>query len=410
MNAFFANRLALVDLQTGDTAFQPLPDGAASAARPLAEALAECFPDALIIALGPLTGSHAPASCLLMAHVAGAGPQALKGRCGPALRLCGLDALVVKGQAGSPVAICLDEKDISLRPVDSGMDIPALRAALLRPLPDAGGFRDSEPTLILAGPAAFRNSPAAIACLDFGLAPGTASLAAAMAGRRLAAIRMDGGRPWRSPLPLDNPARNAVKAERVTPGSLTTLFAATGGQGASGPDAAPEIPANALSALGNILGRSLACSGCPSPCGFWLRSGDRHHLDGRHAACTDPAGLAALLAAGIAPAQAALLLKLCDRFGLAPAAFAGQAGKNRAGADGLPSDLDACLELLAAYTKPASAPGKADPAFANLGFWLGICPFFLKRHPELDEATLLACLNAAESAAPKHADARRTGR
>ena len=124
---FFLDRIAIVDLASASVVFQPLPEPALQN-RDLA-CLGEIFADSLVFAAGRLTGSLAPASCLLTARC-GDKTCLLKGHFGPALRRCGLDALVLCGKATRPSGLALTEQGIRLLDAESGTDAPTQRAAL----------------------------------------------------------------------------------------------------------------------------------------------------------------------------------------------------------------------------------------------------------------------------------------
>lgn len=375
MSVFFADCLAIADLGTGTSERRSLPCGTSEAeAVPLAARLAEHFPDALIFAVGPLTGTLAPAACLLTVRLPGA-TLPLTGHGGMALRRCGLDALVVTGRASAPQGLRVDERGLAFFPLDAEKTVPEMRAAMLR----QSAARDSDPALLLAGPAAFAQSPAACVCLETGLVSHSTPLAAALAARNLAGISLDGALPFASPVPPLNPAAQKVRAEGMTRSSLLAICKAAR-KGYSG--ATPPAP-----------GRPLACFGCPCPCGFWLPLPSRKEKT--HVACTSPAGLAALLEAGADQDRIAALFALCDRFGLDPARMVGLARS-----EALPESLQDCLALTAKSNANNQGAGEAKHVFTpaspreELGLALGVCPFFLKRQPRLEEADLLACLAA----------------
>lgn len=375
MSAFFANCMAIADLGSGSSERRPLPCGTSEAgAAPLAARLAEHFPDALIFAVGPLTGTLAPAACLLTARLPGA-TLPLTGHGGMALRRCGLDALVVTGRADAPLGLRVDERGIDVFSLDAEKTVPELRAEMLR----QSAARDSDPALLLAGPAAFAHSPAACVCLETGLVSHSAPLAAALAARNLAGISLDGALPFASPVPPENPAAQKIRTERMTRSTLLAVCKAAR-NGYSG--ATPPAP-----------GRPLACFGCPCPCGFWLPLPSRNEKT--HVACASPAGLAALLEAGADQNRIAAIFALCDRFALDPARMTVLA---RGAA--LPESLEDCLALAAESNAKNQGAGEAENPFApaslreELGLALGVCPFFLKRQPQLEEADLLACLAA----------------
>ena len=101
MNRFFLNAMLVADLGTGTFQRLPLPENGDLSV------LAELFPKDVVIAAGRLSGSYAPSSCVLAVYADGKG-AIVKGHTAPALRRCGLDAVVLKGYASSPCGLVVD--------------------------------------------------------------------------------------------------------------------------------------------------------------------------------------------------------------------------------------------------------------------------------------------------------------
>ena len=349
MKAFFLNSMLVADLAAGTLQRQPLPQKAFEAGD--LSVLAELFPGDVVIAAGRLSGSYAPSSSVLTLYAGGKG-AIVKGHSAPALRRCGLDAVVIKGHAASPCGLVLDEKAAALVPADPSSEVPAQRAALERGAKLLRGtYADTQAVCIVTGPAAFLGSSAAALAVEPGLAPRSAELALALAARRVAGICFNGARPFLSPVPLDDPARTSAKVERLTASSLAALIKA------AKPDFAGKAPA--------AVGRSVACFGCTAPCGFWMP------VKGGHAASTGIMGLAALCEAGAPDGRIAEVLALACRFGLDPEGLAALAKGD------LPDSLVACVQA-------ASAVPEMDMGLdiVRKGAFFGVCPFYLKRFPE----------------------------
>ncbi|WP_418765570.1 aldehyde ferredoxin oxidoreductase N-terminal domain-containing protein [Mailhella sp.] len=349
MKHFFLNAMVAVDLSRGVAERRSLPDEVLRSGDPAR--LAALFPDALVLTAGSLTGSFAPASGLTVLRADGK-TTFVTGRVGRALRLCGLDAVVVSGRAESPVVLLLDEKEAVLRAADPALDADAQRAAFEQAARAAfPSGTDVAPLPLLAGPAAFLGCASPCLIHDVGVAPRSAEAAASMAKRGLVGFCFHGGAGFASPVPLDSPLRAAAPVQRVTGATLAATL-----------NAASDAP---LARVSVTPGRSLACFACPAPCGFWMS------LDDGFVPCTAPEALAALLAAGASEERVARLMAMGERFGVDPLALV-----SLASAATLPSELRECAE--AASPLPEKTE---DPALDALAAETGLCPFFLKRFP-----------------------------
>ena len=348
MNRFFLNAMLVADLGTGSVQRMPLPEKAL-ASGDLA-VLAELFPEDVVIAAGRLSGSYAPSACVLSVYAGGKGAIA-KGHSAPALRRCGLDAVILKGSAAASCGLVLDEKDAALVPADASAEVPAVRALLEREAKVMRGtYADSQCVSIVTGPAAFAGSAAAALAVEPGTAPRSAEMALALAARKVAGICFNGCRPFLSPVPLDDASRTSAKVERLSTSSLGALLRSVK------PGFSGKLPA---------VKRALACYGCTAPCGFWVQA------EGGYAACTGIVGLAALLEAGASEARIAAVLALAARFGLDPEGLCALAKGD------LPDSLEACVA--AASAVPAMDMGLD---VVRQGAFYGVCPFYLKRFPE----------------------------
>ncbi|MBQ9105139.1 MAG: hypothetical protein IJY48_03285 [Mailhella sp.] len=345
---FFLNSMLVVDLAAGTAQRMPLPEDVQKAED--TSLLAALFPADVVIAAGRLSGSYAPSSCVVTARTDGQGAM-LKAYTAPALRRCGLDAIVLKGHAASPCALVLDEERAALVPADASAEVPALRASLEREAKCLRGtYADSQAESVITGPAAFAGSKACALTVGCGTAARSAAIALAFAARNVAGICMNGTRSFLSPVALDDPARATAKVQRLCTGCLGSLLKEAK-EGFAG-----KAPA---------IGRSLACHGCTAPCGFWMKA------ENGHVACTGIMGLSVLLEAGASAERVAAVLGLSSRFGLDPEGLAALASGE------LPASLDACVE--AAAEVPAMP---MDLPVVRMGEKLGVCPFYMKRFPE----------------------------
>ena len=348
MKHFFLNAMAVADAASGLVERRPLPEEVLRSES--TAPLRDLFPEAVVIAAGSLTGSFAPASGLVTAFADGK-KTFLTGHTGRALRLCGLDALVITGRAAAPCALLLDGRGGSFLPADASKDAPALRDDIVRAARSSSrAASDGNPLPLVTGPAAFAGCASSCLVQAAGTAPRSAALALALAGRNLAGLCFCGDEGFVSPVPMDSPLRKAVPAQRVSKGSLAALLDAAGGC----------TRADAVTP-----GRSLACFACPAPCGFWMSLGKGF------VPCTEPEALAALLSAGATEARAAEILALGGKFGVDPLALT-----SLTSAGALPDSLEACTAAaspLPEETRSADIDAAAEES--------GVCPFFLKRFP-----------------------------
>ena len=166
---FLLNSMLVMDLGTGTAQRMPLPEDVQKAED--TRLLAALFPNDVVIAAGRLSGSYAPSSSVLTLYADGK-MAIVKGQTAPALRRCGLDAIVLKGYASSPCGVVVDEKNAGLVPADSAAEVPAQHAALVREARRLRGtYADSQSVCIVTGPAAFLGSTASALAVEPGLAP-----------------------------------------------------------------------------------------------------------------------------------------------------------------------------------------------------------------------------------------------
>ncbi len=309
---FFNGKIGVVDLTTQASYTVDLPwevcEDSIGGASLNARILAEYESDSLVFGTGPLTGSFAPASSLLvgtfrsprwehLCHV----PFML--RSGPELKFSGLDCLVVRGVAPEPCTLFVSRGQVRVLPVpdSAGKAVPELLQALRKKAP---GYRAS----IVTGPAADRNSPYASASIGSHGSLDKVGLAARMGAKNLKAVLFNGigGLPFHE----DHPALSKAteKMLRDTGVKKAGGFVPVLKGLADGPEAA--------SALRGKLGRNRACYHCPCPCMTYAAAG-RTGQEREGLLLLDHAGWAALSH----KSETALpLLRRCLELGLDPLA------------------------------------------------------------------------------------------
>jgi hypothetical protein len=359
--------------------------------------------DSLVFGTGPLTGSFAPASSLLVAtfrsprhdhlcHV----PFML--RTGPEMKFAGLDFLVIRGASEKPCAIHVGRGSIALIPLQGTPDLPVpeMVQSLMRSAP---GFRAS----IVTGPAANRGSPFASASVGIHGSLDRVGLAARMTAKNLKAVLFNGigGLPHRE----DHPAlyRTTEKLLRDSGAMKTGGFVPLLKRLDDGDESVPDLRGK--------LGRNRACYHCPCPCmsyAAFRRPEGAGEKDGL--LLMDPGGWISLSRKS---EYALPLLKRCLELGLDP----------RAAGYGLRADRPLreavhTIEALAAAGASIdeedypSAPGIETRLYQLFGggipplssgkTWtervasamiLGICPIFIQTAGRLDRSDLLRFLS-----------------
>ena len=367
-----------------------------------ARVLSEFESDSLVFGTGPLTGSFAPASALLvgtfrsprwdhLSHV----PFML--RSGPDLKFSGIDCLVVRGAAKDPCALSVSRGQVRVVPLpDSpGRPVHELMQMIRQRAP---GFR----SCIVTGPAADRNSPHASTSIGGHGSADRVGLAARMAAKNLKAVLFNGigGLPFRE----DHPALSRATEKMLRDaGALSS-------KGFVPVVRKLEDGSEAAKAVRGKLGRNRACYHCPCPCMTWAAPG-KSQPGKESILLMDHAGLAGLARKS---EDALPLLERCLELGLDPLAAAQALREDRP----LREALDT-LEALAAAGTPIddedypSAPGIETRDYRILGggitplsggrAWteraaaalvLGVCPMFLQIAGRLDRSDLLRFLSS----------------
>jgi len=403
---FFNGKIGVVDLTTQASYTVDLPwelcGDSIGGASLNARILSEYESDSLVFGTGPLTGSFAPASSLLvgtfrsprwdhLCHV----PFML--RSGPELKFSGLDCLVVRGVAPEPCALFLSRGRVRILPVpdSAGKAVPELLQALRKKAP---GFRAS----IVTGPAADRNSPHASASVGSHGSLDKVGLAARMGTKNLKAVLFNGigGLPFRQ----DHPALSKATEKMLRDsGALTRAGFVPVLKGlADGPEAAGSLRGK--------LGRNRACYHCPCPCMTYAEIG-KGTPERQGILMLDHAGWAALARKSD---HALHLLKGCLELGLDPLAAAHVLREDRPIREALSTveSLAASGTAIDEEDYPSASgidtrdcrilgggitpltPGRSWTVRAASALILGICPVFMQIAGRLDRSDLLRFLSS----------------
>jgi len=312
--------IGVVDLSTAAVALRPTEDvlretpGGAAANQLL---LAEYGPDAVVFGTGPLTGTFAPASALLVAtfglpsgepcHVP------LMQRTGPDLRFAGFDFLVVRGTAARPVF--LEAGAGKLRVLDgtayAGLTVREVERRLKR---ECVACR----TVLVVGPAAERGSPFAAVSVGSRGSLDKVGLAGRMNRMNLKGFALSGtgGLPYEAGH-LTRSRDLQLRIEREFPAKRPAFISVLEGSGAGRETIEP---------FRRVRTKALACWHCPYPCMLhaeFLRSdpGRRAPEEGKGGVVlADHLGWAALAARR--GKEAFALAEECVALGLDPVAAA----------------------------------------------------------------------------------------
>jgi aldehyde:ferredoxin oxidoreductase len=405
---FYNGKIGVVDLTTQSTYTVDLPGDALrehiGGASMNAWLLSEYESDSLILGTGPLTGSFAPASAILvgtfrspdfehLCHV----PFML--RSGPEMKFSGVDYLIIRGASKEPCAVSVTRGQVHVfsLPDSQGQPVPELLHLLKQRVP---GFRAS----IVTGPAADGSSPYASASIDSHGSPDKSGFAARMADKNLKAILFNGiqGLPFRE----DHPAL-AKAVEKMLQSS-----GASGSKGFASVVKRLEDGGEAAGALRGKLGRNRACYHCPCPCMTYAslkKSGADKEKDGL--LMMDHSGWVALSRKS---EDALPLLQRCLELGLDPCAAGNGLREDRSLREALKTieSLTAAGAAIDENDYP-SAPGIESRIYRLFGggitplltgnAWtnrvaaamiLGICPVFIQIAGRLDRSDLLRFLSS----------------
>jgi aldehyde:ferredoxin oxidoreductase len=404
---FWNGKIGVVDLTVQSAYTVDLPGDALrehiGGAAMNAWLLAEYESDSLVFGTGPLTGSFAPASAVLvgtfrspvydhLCHV----PFML--RSGPEMKFSGVDFMVVRGAAKEPCAVSATRGQVRVFPIaETEKPVPELLQLLRRAVP---GFRSS----IVTGPAADHASRYASASIGGHGSLDKVALAARMAEKNLKAVLFNGihGLPFRE----DHPAlAKAVEKILQSAGVLAK-------KGFVPIVKKLEDGGEAAGALRGKLGRNRACYHCPCPCMTHAehpRPGAEMKKDG--VLMMDHTGWVSLSGKS---ENALVLLEKCLELGLDPRAAAlglREDGPMREAlkriealaADGASIDEDAYRSAPEIETRAYRLFGRGIPPLLSGQAWtervatamiLGICPIFIQIAGRLDRSDLLRFLSA----------------
>jgi aldehyde:ferredoxin oxidoreductase len=360
--------------------------------------------DTLIFGTGPLTGSFAPASSLMIAtfpspvhkrlcHV----PFML--RTGPDIKFSGVDYVVVKGIAPEPSTLHINHGKIQILPAGNvlNMSIPEAIRELKKTSP---AFQ----SVIITGPAADRGISYASLSVGTNGSLDKAGLASVMAAKNLKGLMLGGtdGLPFNT----DNPAQGKELEKLISTdknfkrrGFYSVLKNLEGGK-----EAGKFLKAD--------RNKDMACYHCPSPCMThvrysWHDPGNRRMekceeglllLD--HTACI---ALTKKVGRNVLP-----VLRACLHYGLDPAGVAemlpggGTMLEYLNAIDRIISDSPSRTtdvsetNLLCGGGIPHILTGDLFEKRIVLAMILGVCPIFLLRFPQITDAALLSFISTKE--------------
>jgi aldehyde:ferredoxin oxidoreductase len=370
--------------------------------------------DTLIFGTGPLTGSFAPASSLMIAtfqsprfehpcHV----PFMM--RTGPDMKFSGIDFLAVKGTAPELSVLYVNNGTIRILPAGTIRILPAgnLRD---RPVPEV--VRELKKTApffqssLITGPAADHSVSSASVSIGSKGSLDKAGLASLMAAKNLKGILFGGtgGLPFNK----DNPDMGRALEQRISTdknfkkrGFASVIKNLEGGKDAS-------------KFLKPSRKKDMACYHCPSPCMTHVTF-SRQYPETKEVnkgedglLLLDHGGYVTL--AGKAGKNILPVLQRCLYYGLDPAGVAEQLP-----AGGTPAECLNALDAIVSNTLPyaGETPKTQDPFGGSippfltedigekrtaLAMTLGVCPIFLLRFQQITDTDLLTFISPNEDA------------
>jgi len=413
---FYNMKVGMVDLSESSSEVVPLNDQLVAEKIGGAAVNADLFnrykdDDPLILGVGPLTGSLAPASCLSVAtflsprfgnlcHV----PLML--RTGPEMKFSGIAFLVIKGNASSPKILHLDKGAIQVLSAEhlAGLEIPEAVQTLKKEI--------SHPrSIILTGPAADHGVSCASVSTGTRGSPDKAGLAFLMASKNLKGIIFNGidGLPFAED--------NLNQKETID----RNLFADKGHKNEGFLSVLEKIGIedNLKVIIKKTKWRNMACYHCPSPCmssvEFTWHDPRKNSRAKDNIFLSDHMGFLALVKKGgkdVFP-----LVESCLRSGIDQVAAAKRLPENGTLLESLnaienmtftPEDpeiksephqigeIPAEMHKLFGGGIPPILPGKLWVKRVCLSMILGICPIFLLLFPQISEIELLKFLATNE--------------
>jgi len=411
---FYNMKVGIIDLSESSSEVVPLDDQLVSEKIGGAAVNTDLFnrykdDDPLILGVGPLTGSFAPASCLSVAtflsprfgnlcHV----PFML--RTGPEMKFSGIDFLVIKGSSSSPKILHVDKGTINIVSAEhlAGFEIPQTIQTLKKEI--------SHPrSIILTGPAADHEVSCASVSTGMRGSLDKAGLAFRMASKNLKGITFNGidGLPF-----AEDNLNQKETIER-------NLFADKGHRNEGFLSVLEKIGIedNLKKITKKTKWRNMACYHCPSPCMSsveftWHDPRNRKNPGTKdNVFLSDHMGFPAMAKKG--GGDVFPLLKSCLRFGLDPVAVAKRLPENRTLLESLDTieeisftpegpeiereshqigEIPAETHKLFGGGIPPILPGKLWVKRVYFSMILGICPIFLLLFPQISEFDLFKFL------------------
>lgn len=396
---FYNMKIGLVDLSAPSAIVVPMKAGRILehlGGASINRSLLQEYGDALVFGTGPLTGSFAPASSLMIAtfkspvfnHVSHV-PFMLS--TGPDMKFSGMDFLVIKGVAPELSVLYVNNGSVRILPAGHLRNLSISEAidTLKRESLTIG-------SVIVTGPAADRRIPHAAASVGVNGSLDKAGLASHMAAKNLKGVvfAATGGLPFRK----DHPDRGKALIQNLSPGKhgrsggfVSVLKSLDGGKEAAKP-------------LRGIKIKHMACYHCPAPCMSYVTF-DRHEpsllmLDhggwmalsrkvGKHSfpvlqGCLrgglDPAGVAQRLPEGGSITEWLLSLEK-----MLPEAEQDQPSTKHPD----PSEIPVKQHALFGGGIAPIPPGDLWDKRVGLAMILGACPLFLLRFPQITDVDLL---------------------
>jgi aldehyde:ferredoxin oxidoreductase len=384
---FFNMRICVVDLSASSVVTIPLEAEHVSSC--IGGAMLNLFlfrqykDEPIVFGVGPLTGSFAPASSLMVAtfksprfekicHI----PFML--RTGPDMKFSGIDFLVVKGGASELSVLHVNRGTVQISPAGNlrELSVPDITTTLKR---DSLPFRSA----LVTGPAADNGIPHAAVSVGARGSLDKAGLASRMAAKNLKAIMFHGigGLPFRS----DNPEQGKELIARISAeknfkrrGFVSILKMLDGGK---------EAGRN----LKSLRKKDMACYHCPSPCMTHIEFTRRDTSQGEGPRVKegmfllDHTGWIAL--AKKVGTEALPFLRNCVQSGLDPA-------ENYAP----PGEVPVKAHTLFGGGIAPIPPGDLWDQKVGMAMILGICPLFLLMFPQISETDLLTFIAQREDA------------
>jgi aldehyde:ferredoxin oxidoreductase len=405
---FYNMKIGVVDLSASSVEVIPLVQEQVSrylGGAAMNSALLEGYQtDALVFGTGPLTGSFAPASSLMIASFAS---PIFKHLChvpfmlrtGPDMKFSGVDFLVVKGTAPEPSILHVSHGNIRILPAGNLQHMPIPEA--IRELKKASPPFQS---VIIRGPAADSGVPYASVSIGQNGSLDKAGLASLMAAKNLKGIMLGGtgGLPFNR----DNPDQGKELEKRISTdkdfkhrGFFSVLKKLEGGK-----DAGKFFKASRK--------KDMACYHCPSPCMTHVRyswqdprnKGMQNSEDGL--LLLDHTGYAALakkVGKNVLP-----VLRACLHYGLDPAGVAEMLPEggtlldylnamDKIVSDKHPRTTDVSQrQCLFGGGIPPILMGDLLEKRVAIAMILGVCPIFLLRFPQITDAALLSFISTRE--------------